>query len=172
MKKILTVAVFFVVVIYFLSPAAYAKRVKKYILPMGAVQNILDAKTFRVKGKGKVVLIGIEIIPQMNNKVLEILNRHLKGRVVDLETDAKEFVRGRRLVYLYCNISGFSLTGHTKYFYDLFTRKKKLFLNAYLIAQGLARPVDSSPNTRYSKLFSDLYKEAKRNKVGIWKYSR
>lgn len=47
----------------------------------------------------------------------------------------------------------------------------KRFINAEMIRTGYARAKPMSPNNRYDKKFMELEKEAKKKKIGIWKFT-
>lgn len=49
--------------------------------------------------------------------------------------------------------------------------KEKNF-SAILISEGLAKPYTFKPNTQYSDVFLKLGKEAKKNKIGMWKLNK
>lgn len=44
----------------------------------------------------------------------------------------------------------------------------KVLLNAQMIADGYAKPQNSSPNHEFHQMFEKLYREAKKNKSGLW----
>ena len=49
------------------------------------------------------------------------------------------------------------------------TDNGEIFVNAWIVQHGWAEEAEYPPNTRYVEVFKYLEKEAKRNKIGVWK---
>lgn len=53
-----------------------------------------------------------------------------------------------------------------------FKEVKEKNFSAILISEGLAKPYTFKPNDKYSDVFLKLCKEAKKNKIGMWKLNK
>lgn len=114
-------------------------------------------------------LIGIRIVPEYNDYVMKLYKYYLKGRVVTIIPGLKKYSPAGMMVYLYCPTTGFYFSMRSAYYNQIVDKKKGLFLNAYLVSQGLAVPQSYPKDTTHDELFKKLYEEAKQNRLGAWK---
>ena len=119
--------------------------------------SVVDGDTIVVKSLGSVRLIGIDT-PEMNyelgvpqplaREAREFCERLVLSKMVLLEFDeVKRDKYGRALAYVF--------VGDT-------------FVNAELVAAGLAKAYHFPPNDRYKGKFKQLERDAKRNRLGLW----
>lgn len=186
MKMVLTI-----LAILHITTAAYAQTY--------TVKRVIDGDTFEAKIGDKIEiiqLIGIEVpeneendkarqrADQTGNDLKTIVN--LGKKVSDavalfilepeieiyLEFDIQRYDKdGRTLAYVYrkrpFDKSDFESRGC--FSSTIIDGQEYLFLNAFLICEGMAEPIPSPPNTKYANLFQKLYKEAKERNIGLWK---
>jgi len=128
-----------------------------------SVTKVVDGDTFWVDDgseKGlKVRLIGVDTPETVHSqKGVEYYGKEasnfakslLEGEKVRLEFDVDRIDRyGRTLAYVY-------LSDGT-------------FLNAELVKKGYAHVMTVPPNVKYSEKFLELEREARENKLGLWK---
>jgi len=128
-----------------------------------SVTKVVDGDTFWVDDgseKGlKVRLIGVDTPETVHSqKGVEYYGKEasnfakslLEGKKVRLEFDVDRIDRyGRTLAYVY-------LSDGT-------------FLNAELVKKGYAHVMTVPPNVKYSEKFLELEREARENKLGLWK---
>jgi len=114
-------------------------------------------------------LIGIRLIPEYNNYVMKLYKYYLKGRPVTIIPGNKKYTEAGMMVYLYGPTTGFYFSLRSAYYNQIVDKKKGLFLNAYLVSQGLAVPQSYPKDTTHDELFKKLYEEAKQNRLGAWK---
>lgn len=122
------------------------------------VTRVVDGDTIVIDTDKRVRYIGIDTPEKPHSKSAECfaLNSHLKnsslvmGKKVRLEKDISEIDRyGRLLRYVYVD---------------------DVFVNYELVAQGYAVAKEYPPDTKYAQLFREAELEAKKKKLGIWKY--
>lgn len=127
------------------------------------VTRVVDGDTIVVSLNGeetKVRFIGIDTPESVNpdeskntaNGIIasQWTKDFLDGKQVYLEYDVQKTDKyGRTLAYVYL------LDGKTMVQYEL-------------LKNGLAEIMTIEPNTRYEKIFIELEKEAKENKIGFW----
>ena len=118
------------------------------------VTRVIDGDTIVIAGGAHVRYIGMdtpEIYPEVEYYGLEAKAKNIElveGKVVTLVKDVSETDKyGRLLRYVY--VDG-------------------VFVNGELVRLGYARAVAYPPDTRYESLLSQLEKEAKAAKLGIW----
>jgi len=146
MKRLLTLLL--VVAIFLLSCAPVT------IESQARVVRVIDGDTIEIAGGAHVRYIGMDTPetypevefygPEAKAKNIELV----EGKLVTLEKDVSETDKyGRLLRYVY--VDG-------------------VFVNGELVRLGYARAVAYSPDTRYQWQLSQLEKEAKAAKRGIW----
>lgn len=144
------------------------------------VRQVTDGDTVELENGEKVRYIGIDT-PEEMRRVGEIWvydpepfaeeatrqNRDLvEGKKVRLEFDREKRDRfGRLLAYVYVPI-GF--LGDARYDGEVRLESHEVFVNAFLLEKGLAKPLPVPPNTRYADRFQRLAREAQRQKLGLW----
>ncbi|MCX5711715.1 MAG: thermonuclease family protein [Candidatus Omnitrophica bacterium] len=143
------------------------------------ITKVIDGDTLRLENGERVRLIGIDTpevhpnnklyrdvkrtgqdadsIMEMGKAALEFTKKLAEGKNVSLEFDVQKRDRYERLL---------------AYVYVLGSDKKKntaIFLNAEIIKAGYAGLMTIPPDVKYTDLFQKLYKEARKNKRGLWK---
>lgn len=123
--------------------------------------RVIDGDTIVVKinnRQEKVRYIGIDTpeltkTPCIANKAKEYNALLLKGaKQIILEKDVRNRDKyGRLLRYIY-----------------VVKNNKKIFVNAELVKNGWAKVLTIPPDVKYSKLFLELYKQARKKQLGIW----
>ena len=132
-------------------------------LPATAVvARVIDGDTVELSDGRRVRYLGINTpelrkragtqwiyAPEPFGEEAAAANRRLvEGRTVRLEYDSRLYDRYNRLLaYVYA--------GET-------------FVNAALLAQGLARVLIIPPNTRHAEEFQDLQRQARQARLGMW----
>jgi endonuclease YncB( thermonuclease family) len=118
------------------------------------VLDVLDGNTIRVQIQGResiVRYIGVELPPPSDSfrDVINSVNeRWVGGRFVELEADDQDSdPEGRLLRYVWVD---------------------NAMVNAALLAAGLGRSVNRSPNDRYSRQFTQLEQNAQNGSLGMW----
>jgi len=146
MKRLLILLL--VVAIFLLScaPATIESQAK--------VVRVIDGDTIEIAGGAHVRYIGMdtpEIYPEVEYYGLEAKAKNIElveGKVVTLVKDVSETDKYDRLLrYVY--VDG-------------------VFVNGELVRLGYARAVAYPPDTKHESLLSQLEKEAKAAKLGIW----
>jgi len=146
MKRLLTLLL--VAAIFLLSCAPVT------IESQARVVRVIDGDTIEIAGGAHVRYIGMDTPetypevefygPEAKAKNVELV----EGKVVTLEKDVSETDKyGRLLRYVY--VDG-------------------VFVNGELVRLGYARATSYPPDTKYESLLSQLEKEAKAAKLGIW----
>lgn len=153
-------------------------------LPVGKeefrVRHVTDGDTLELENGEKVRYIGVDT-PEERHRVGERWvydpkpyaeeatreNRGLvEGKKVRLEFDREKRDKfGRLLAYVYVRIT---LLGDASYDGEVLLDSHEIFVNAYLVQKGLARPLKIPPNTRYADRFEKLALKAKRQGVGVY----
>ena len=127
------------------------------------VVRVVDGDTFVINYNGKeekVRLIGVDtpesVHPNKNkntefgNTVSRYSKKMLTGKQVAIEFDVEQRDKyGRLLAYVY-------LDGH--------------MYNKMLLERGYAKLATYPPNVKYVDDFTEIQKQARRNKVGLWAY--
>ena len=123
------------------------------------VDHVIDGDTFILADSEKVRLIGVDApetvhpaksVQHYGKEASEFAKRMLEGKQVRLEMDVQERDQyGRLLAYVYL--------------------EDGTFFNAELVKQGYAQVSTYPPNVKYVELFTQLQKEARENKRGLWK---
>jgi len=143
------------------APLAHSPLVQTAV-----VRKALDGDTVELVSGERVRYLGIDT-PELYRHVgtewvlrpepyakeaLAYNQRAVEGRVVRLEFDAERRDRFRRtLAYVY---------------------QGERFINAELVARGLARPLTIPPNTRFAGLFASLARDARVARLGLWSVER
>jgi micrococcal nuclease len=158
----------------------YYSEEGKFSVPLGKtadytdikVARVVDGDTLQLENGEKVRLIGIDTpemhesaklhrdarrnkqdvtaIQKMGGRAYEFTRGLLEGKRVSLEFDVERRDRYERLLaYVYL--------------------KDGTFVNAEIVKQGYAGLMTYPPNVRYADLFAKLYREARENKMGLWK---
>lgn len=125
------------------------------------VSYVIDGDTVILASGEKIRYIGIDA-PEIDGRGIvepfgqsaKALNKDLIGKkMVTLEFDTERYDRyGRILAYLFL--------------------PDGRFVNGELVRQGMAKTLTIPPNTKYSAYLHYLEKQAKRERLGIWKYNR
>jgi len=128
--------------------------------PNAVVRRVVDGDTLVITNGDRIRLIGIDspesvrpnapvecFGPQASARIKQLLPA---GEGIRLEYDRERGDRfGRTLAYV-------------------FRRSDGLFINAAQIDGGYATTLSISPNTLYADRFTDLQKQAKSDKRGLW----
>ena len=158
-------------------------------LPLGKadvfrVRHVVDGDTLELENGEKVRYIGIDTPeerrkeggrwvrdPEPYAEEAARENRRLvEGKTVRLEFDREKRDKyGRLLAYVYVKIGFF---GNAGYDGEVLLDSHEIFVNAYLIQQGLAKPLVIPPNTRYAKRFKKLALLAKQKGLGLYARER
>ncbi|MFC1594667.1 thermonuclease family protein [Candidatus Omnitrophota bacterium] len=140
------------------------------------VERVIDGDTLLLTNGERVRLIGIdcpeskdnakaqrdsertgqdiETITTMGQKATEFAKELVEGEKVRLEFDVQQRDKyGRLLAYVYIQE----------------TVLLPLFLNATIVAEGYASPMTIPPNVKHAEVFQQLYQEARKNKLGLWR---
>lgn len=127
-------------------------------LPEGGifVSEVIDGDTVKLKDGTRVRLIGIDS-PEKGSCYYEEsraeLKRLIEGKVARLDKDITDKDRYDRLLrYIILEKEG----------------EDNLFINDYLVRQGMAFDISSPPDNRYRDLLSSAEEEAKRERRGLW----
>ena len=144
------------------------------------VRNVIDGDTIELANGEKVRYLGIDTPearhraggrwvydPEPYAEEATKANRSLvQGKRVRLEFDQKKRDRfGRLLAYVYVRLG---LLGDARYDGEVILESHEIFVNAYLVQKGLARPLSILPNTRYAARFEKLLLQAQRERLGLW----
>ena len=148
------------------------------------VRHVTDGDTLELENGEKVRYIGIDT-PEERHRVGEKWvydpepfaeeatreNRRLVGgKKVRLEFDREKKDKfGRLLAYVYVRIG---LLGNASYDGEVLLDSHEIFVNAYLVQKGLARPLKIPPNTRYADRFEHLALKAKQKGLGLYARER
>jgi len=146
MKRILTLLLIFTIFLLSCAPVTIESQAR--------VVRVIDGDTIEIAGGTHVRYIGMDTPesypevefygPEAKAKNIELV----EGKVVTLVKDVSETDKyGRLLRYVY--VDG-------------------VFVNGELVRLGYARAVAYPPDTKYELLLSQLEKEAKAAKLGIW----
>jgi len=146
MKRILTLLLIFTIFLLSCAPVTIESQAR--------VVRVIDGDTIEIAGGAHVRYIGMDTPesypevefygPEAKAKNIELV----EGKVVTLVKDVSETDKyGRLLRYVY--VDG-------------------VFVNGELVRLGYARAVAYPPDTKYELLLSQLEKEAKAAKLGIW----
>ena len=145
------------------------------------VRHVIDGDTLELENGEKVRYIGIDTPEERRRVGKEWVydpepfseeavqeNRTLvEGKKVRLEFDVQQRDKfGRLLAYVYVPIGFF---GDARYDGEVRLDSHEIFVNAYLVQKGLARPLPIPPNTRYAQRFEKLTQEARRQGFGLWR---
>ena len=120
------------------------------------VLEVIDGDTFKIKNNVRVRLLGIDT-PEKGecyyNEARLVLKDLVEGRVVRLDKDITDKDRYERLLrYVILEKDG----------------EDNLFVNDYLVRQGLALDIAYPPDNRYRDLLSSAGEEAKKERRGLW----
>ncbi|HLF18368.1 MAG TPA: thermonuclease family protein [Candidatus Omnitrophota bacterium] len=165
----------FIFLFLLLASTSFADRVK--------VQGIIKGDILQLEDGQSVRLIGINALEDLIFKNASrryerteatdfVKSLKLEGKELRLEYDNKaedDFKRTYAYVYLkVCNGNCINSAKEGEYFVELDDGTYN-FLNATLLKSGYAEPIPVRPNTKYLKLFQELFVEARNNNRGIWK---
>ncbi len=120
---------------------------------LAKVIEVIDGDTIRIENGKRVRLIGIDA-PEKGEKCYreakEFLKKLVLGKIVRLEADKLDKdIYGRLLRYVYLNDT---------------------FVNLILLRKGYAHSFIKLPNTKYSKIFQEAERYARKFKEGcLWK---
>ena len=158
-------------------------------LPLGResefrVRHVIDGDTIELSNGEKVRYIGIDT-PEARHRIgnkwvygpepyaeeAARENRKLvEGKKVRLEYDEEKRDKyGRLLAYVYVRIGFF---GNASYDGEVILDSHEIFVNAYLIQKGLAKPLPIPPNIHYADRFKRLALKAQRQGVGLYARER
>ena len=136
------------------------------------VESVVDGDTFKIKVSGEIVkvrLIGVDAPESVasgsytdktgkkntdqGKTASEFTKKLLEGKTVRLEYDVqKEDQYGRILAYVYVKQDDGT----------------ELFLNRYLLEEGMAQVMTVSPNVAHADEFTKAQKKARKNNKGFW----
>ncbi len=148
------------------------------------VRHVTDGDTLELENGEKVRYIGINAPEEQRREgerwvedpepfaeeATEENRKLVEGKKVRLEFDQEKRDRfGRLLAYVYVRIGFF---GGASYDGEVFLDSHEVFMNAYLIQKGLARPLSVPPNDRYRERFEKLAREAKQKGLGLYARER
>ena len=165
----------FVLLFVLAASTSSADRVK--------LQGFLKGDVLQLEGGQTIRLIGINALedlifknPSRRYERTEatdfVKGLKLEGKELRLEYDNKaqdDFKRTYAYVYLkVCNGNCLNSAKEGEYYVELDDGTYN-FLNATLLKSGYAEPIPVRPNTKYLKLFQELFIEARNNNRGIWK---
>lgn len=139
-----------------------AEKERRWKEGFGYVTKVIDGDTFWIdngSGSFKVRFIGVDAPETRNSRwkekgyyaqeAKEYVRTKTEHRWVRLEFDVQSADRyKRRLAYIYL--------------------EDGTFLNAALVAQGYAVVDTYPPNVKYVELFTELQKQARESKRGLW----
>lgn len=114
----------------------------------------------------------IERIKTVGEKAHTFVRDRLKGRFVELEFDEETRDRyGRLLAYVYVRVHEKGDLRITPVSGHVVNRggEDYYFVNATILAEGYAVPLNIEPNSRYRELFERLSGEAEQSNRGLWK---
>jgi len=162
-----------------LDPSFHSQEEVKWKIPIGRsydysnilVSRVIDGDTLLLENNERVRLIGIDtpeihessklnrdaqrsgqdlaVIKRMGNRSYEFTKALVEGKRVKLEFDVERFDKYKRiLAYVY-------LADGT-------------FVNAKIVEQGYASLLTYAPNVRYADLFTELYRQSRENRRGLW----
>jgi micrococcal nuclease len=127
-------------------------------LPDGKVYvaEVIDGDTFKLQNGTKVRLIGIDT-PEKGEcyyeEARDELRKLIGGKIVRMDKDISDKDKYDRLLrYIILEREG----------------EDNLFINDYLVRQGLAVDIGIAPDNRYRDLLSSAREEAKRERRGLW----
>ena len=144
------------------------------------VKQVIDGDTIELEDGRLVRYIGIDTPelrhregkqwtydPEPFGEEAKALNRKLvQGKKVRLEFDQEKTDRyGRLLAYVFVKQGPLEPA-----FYDgkVFLDSHEVFVNAYLLKEGVARILVIPPNTRYAKHLKQIEEEARKGKRNLW----
>jgi endonuclease YncB( thermonuclease family) len=114
-----------------------------------SVVQVVDGDTITVRIGGRTETVRYIGVEAMGPTAADINRRLLASGEVRLELDLQERDRaGRLLAYVHAG---------------------DIMANAELVAEGVARVADDSPNARHRDLLRDLERQAQILKVGMWR---
>lgn len=114
----------------------------------------------------------IERIKAVGEKAHAFARDRLLGRFVELEFDAETRDRyGRLLAYVYVRVHEEGSLRITPMNGSVVQRggEDYYFVNATMLLEGYAVPLNIEPNSRYRDLFERLSEEAEKYNRGLWK---
>ena len=148
------------------------------------VRHVIDGDTIELSNGEKVRYIGIDAPEERRRrgdrwvydpepyaeKATRENRKLVEGKKVRLEFDAEKRDKyGRLLAYVYTRIGFF---GNAGYDGEVILDSHEIFINAYLVQKGLARPLSIPPNTRYADRFRHLALNAQKEGVGFYARER
>ncbi|HOX54406.1 MAG TPA: thermonuclease family protein [Candidatus Omnitrophota bacterium] len=162
------------------------------------VTRVFDGDSLELDDEIKVRLIGIdapEDFPNVKSAKESMATGQDVGTIVKMGREARDFVKGlvegkkvrlefdkdkkdkygRLLAYVFIDtnykwrMTGRDFREDSDIVYTIYGDVWSLFVNATIIKQGYAEPLDFAPNEKYADLFRKLYQEAKEKKRGLWK---
>ncbi len=154
------------------------------------ITEVVSADIIRLENGKTVRLIGLEIPEEIKEEARQFLKKLAEGQLVRLNYDKqKEDELKRTLVYAYLvkygdmhlvrdlgddfltpGDYGFEFTNEPVGNAQMITNESSwLFLNAYIIQCGYAKPALKAPNIRFTERFHKFSEEARKNKRGLWK---
>jgi endonuclease YncB( thermonuclease family) len=114
-----------------------------------SVVQVVDGDTITVRIGGRTETVRYIGVEAMGPTAADINRRLLASGEVRLELDLQDRDRaGRLLAYVHAG---------------------DIMANAELVAEGVARVADDSPNARHRELLRDLERQAQILKVGMWR---
>lgn len=136
-------------------------------LKQAHITKVVDGDTvYTDKGK-KIRIIGLNAPERDKEELAEEARERAEDlllyKVVYLEEDIeKKDKYDRNLRYVW-------IEKPNSFTYEEIKEKN---FSAILISEGLAKPYTFKPNTKYSDVFLKLGKDAKKNKIGMWKLNK
>lgn len=144
------------------------------------VRRVIDGDTIELENGEHVRYIGIDTPEERRREgkgwrfdpepyavlAAEENRKLVAGKAVRLEFDEEKQDRfGRELAYVYVPIG---LFGDARYDGEVRLDSHEIFVNAFLVQRGLARPLTIPPNTRYASRFEKLARDAERQGLGLF----
>jgi len=157
-RKIVSAIIVLLFGLYLTTILINNPHVPPFIGPSYQVIKVIDGDTIVLKNGRHLRYIGIDT-PEINWKNIsqsdcyawqarEINKKLVLGKKIKLKKDVSETDKYNRFLrYVYVG---------------------NLFVNDYLIKQGYAHLLTIPPDIKYSHIFKDSQKQAKKNNKGLW----
>ena len=155
MKFILSISYFISLIVF--QSTLYSQVVKGNTVEGLKVRRVIDGDTIELSTGVKVRYIGVDTpetkhpskqVERFGIEASEANKSLVEGKHIKIEFDAqKQDKYGRVLAYVYVDT---------------------IFVNAWLVKNGLAKVSTYPPNVKYQELFTKLQQEARVAKRGLW----
>lgn len=171
--KIKKIHVFIILVIMSIISGCTGQNTNNDNFETALVTKVVDGDTINVKINGekyKVRMIGVDTpetvhpskpIQFYGKEASDYTKKNLTDKTVYLQKDVSDTDRhGRLLRYVWISKPSNDNPSNSEI--------RKNMYNAILVENGYAHSVTYQPDSRYSKLFSELQSIARKNKLGLW----